>query len=873
MKTPLKLLVIEDRSADFRPLERQLVQHGLEAECHLVASGPDLDAALGNAWDVALFNHSEPDMDYRHILAKIHARWPSLPVLFIFGNLAEEIAVEMLQLGVWDFIPKDHLARLVPAIRRALHEVDQQHALKATEQALRKSEHRLRLVQEAAHVAICDWNVQTGGLDWTEEMESIYGYAPGTFLGNYEAFRDRVHPDDLADVERQLDEAVAAHLSFDFEFRLLLPSGTVRWVNYIGAANYDEHGVPSHIHGIQMDITDRKQAELALAEREIQYQAVIETAADGFWMLDEQGCILAINDAYARRSGYSREELLTMKITDLEALESPEEVRAHIEHVQRDGSDLFETLHRTKDGEVWPAEVKASYWAAAGGRFFGFLRDITERKRTEAALQESEARFRATFEQAAVGIAHVAPDGRWLRMNRRLCEIVGYSQEELLVRTFQDITLAADLGTDLEYVRRMLADEIPIYSMEKRYLRKDGGLVWINLTVALVRRGDGRPDYFISVIEDIQRRKEAELALAERETQYRAVIETTADGFWMLDEQGRILAVNDAYVRRSGYSREELLSMRISELDANESPEEIHAHIEQIRRDGSDLFETRHRTKDGEVWPAEVNASYWATAGDRFFGFMRDITERKRTEAELRALHTEMEQLMRFHVAGQTVAAITHELNQPLNAVTSYTEAALRLLRAGNPQPDKLKHALESSAQQAQRAGRVARNLLAFMKQGDVQTEPVDINKIVRGAMSRIEANIYGAFQVRLELEPYLAKVRANRLQVEKVLVNLIENGIEAMRDAGVNPLAITITVRACTDGSMAQVTVCDRGPGVDAQTLHRIFDPFFTTKPKGLGMGLSISLAIIEAHGGRLWVDSESASGSSFHFTLPFAA
>jgi signal transduction histidine kinase len=251
---------------------------------------------------------------------------------------------------------------------------------------------------------------------------------------------------------------------------------------------------------------------------------------------------------------------------------------------------------------------------------------------------------------------------------------------------------------------------------------------------------------------------------------------------------------------------------------------------------------------------------------------LSDITERKRSEAALQAMRAEMEQLMRFHVASQTVSALAHELNQPLNAVTSYAEAALRLLRAGNPQPERLLHAIESSTQQAQRAGQVVRELLAFMKQGEVQTEPVDLNDLVRQVLDRIDADGYGGFQTRLELEPGLAPVTANRLQLEKVLVNLIENGVEAMRDAGISIHAITITVRTNPEGPMAQVTVHDSGPGIDPQTLHRIFDPFFTTKPKGLGMGLAISRAIIELHGGQLWVESEPGSGASFHFTLPFA-
>src|SRR3972149_260072 len=136
-------------------------------------------------------------------------------------------------------------------------------------------------------------------------------------------------------------------------------------------------------------------------------------------------------------------------------------------------------------------------------------------ERPDAALAESEARFRATFEQAAVGLAHVAPDGRWLRANQKLCEIVGYSPEELLQRTFQDITHPDDLDTDLGQVQQVLSGQIPTYSREKRYLHRDGAIVWVNLTVSLLRRQDQSPDYFVSVVEDITARKLAEDRLRE----------------------------------------------------------------------------------------------------------------------------------------------------------------------------------------------------------------------------------------------------------------------------------------------------------------------------------------------------------------------
>ena len=563
-------------------------------------------------------------------------------------------------------------------------------------------------------------------------------------------FSTLIHPDDretnLLDIEELKSGKVP---DFILENRYLRKDGRVVWAQKFVSLLPDEKGKPAHILALINDITERKHVEMALAEREAQYRAVIETAADGFWMLDDQGRILASNEAYARKSGYTQEELLGMSIATLEAAEIPEEVARHVARVRQNGSDLFETWHRTKAGERWPVEVNTSYWPRAG-RLFAFLRDISERRQAAQALQESEARFRSTFEQAAVGIAHVAPDGRWLRINRKLCDIVGYTQEELLTKRFQDISYPDEVEDHLSRMKQMLAGELSTLTLEKRYLHKNGSTIWINLTVALTRTPDGVPDYFISVIED--------------------------------------------------------------------------------------------------------------------------ISERKCTEAALHALYAEMEQLTHFQIANQTAAAFAHELNQPLNAVASYSEAALRLLRAGNPRPDRLNHAIESSAQQAQRAGRVVREFLDFMNQKEVSTEALSLNSIVLKVLARVEADGFNRASFDLDLDPELPPVRGNRLQVEKVLINLIENSIEAMHDASLSSRPIAVMVRTAADEALAQVTVTDSGPGIDKQTLHRIFDPFFTTQPKGLGMGLAISRTIIESHGGQLWVDSQPGAGASFHFTLPFA-
>lgn len=362
------------------------------------------------------------------------------------------------------------------------------------------------------------------------------------------------------------------------------------------------------------------------------------------------------------------------------------------------------------------------------------------------------------------------------------------------------------------------------------------------------------------------------------ETQLRKlsrVIEQTASTVVITDAEGVIEYVNPRFTETSGYAAAEVIGRRPSVLKSGHTTEAEYAVLWRTIRAGEVWHgEFHNRRRDGTL--------YWEAAtitpirdGDgrvtHFAGIKDDVTERKEMEAALKEMQVEAEQLMERHVASQTAAAIAHELNQPLIAVASYAEAALRLLRSGNPPPDKLRHAIEGSARQAQRAGQVVRELLAFMEVGEVRTEPVDLNDLVRTVLAQVETNVADGFRAQITLEPGLPPVCANRLQVEKVLANLVQNGHEAMRDAGIGPHPMIVTVRTGADGGMAQVTVRDSGPGIDEQAMRRIFDPFFTTKQHGIGMGLAISRAIIEAHGGQLWLEPDMGPGATFHFTLPF--
>ena len=301
--------------------------------------------------------------------------------------------------------------------------------------------------------------------------------------------------------------------SFNFERRYVHKDGHVVWGAVTASLLRSPEGIPWYFIEHIQDITDNKLSQASLIASETRFRRLFEAARDGILLVDaETGKITDVNPFLEEILGRSREEFLQQKLWDIGLFEDVEMCKRTFERLQEDGYVRYENLPlRHKSGNHIEVEFVSNVYEVSGKKVIQCnVRDITERKQAAKALQESEERFRLTFDQAAVGIAHVSPDGQLLRVNQKFCDIVGYSSEELLAKKFQDITYPGDLEVDLAHVHRMLAGEIQTYLMEKRYVRKDGSLVWINLTDALARHSSGEPKYFISVVQDITERKHLE---------------------------------------------------------------------------------------------------------------------------------------------------------------------------------------------------------------------------------------------------------------------------------------------------------------------------------------------------------------------------
>ena len=514
MSPPLRILFVEDSEADTRLLVRELHAVGYDLSWERVETLDAMHEALAReSWDMILADYAMPHFSGDAALALAREMQPEVPFLIVSGVIIEEKAIVMLKAGARDVIYKGNLARLIPAVQRELQEQKIRRARRRAEDALRESEERFRVMADGAPAIMWVTDTTGGVVFVNRQYRDFFGVTLEQVSGGQ--WQPLVCPDDATVYLDTFRCAVRDHGPFKAEARVMRADGEWRWVASHGEPRFAPNGDFLGHGGISLDITERKEEE----ERSRIYDAALQQALDAIIITDAEldapgPHILMVNAAFTEITGYAPEEVVgnTPRI-----LQGPKTERAVLDRLREQltrGEAFFgSTINYRKDGSEFVMEWRISPIRDARGAITHFVatqRDITARKQSEVALRESEARFASAFQYAAIGMALVAPDGRWLKVNQSLCAIVGYAEAELLTKTFQDITHPEDLDTDLTYVHQLLTGEITTYQMEKRYVHKMGHVVWVLLSVSLVKDSQDAPQYFISQIDDITARKQAE---------------------------------------------------------------------------------------------------------------------------------------------------------------------------------------------------------------------------------------------------------------------------------------------------------------------------------------------------------------------------
>ena len=352
------------------------------------------------------------------------------------------------------------------------------------------------------------------------------------------------------------------------------------------------------------------------------------------------------------------------------------------------------------------------------------------------------------------------------------------------------------------------------------------------------------------------------------------LFEQAPEAIMLLDLEARAVRINEEFSRLFGYTPQEIVGRQgMDMIVPAELQEQAIRSRQSLARGERVSLETIRKRKDGSLFSVSELAVPIIFGGERISDYVifRDISESKKAAEALQRAQAELAHLSRVTTMGELVASIAHEVNQPIAGVVTNGGAAVRWLSLNPPDMEEVREALQRMIQDANRAGAVIKRIRAFLEKNPPQQVRLDLNEVIRGVLFLTERELRsGGIVLRTELAAELPSVLGDRVQLQQVMLNLIMNGIDAMSEITDPPRELFI--KSSLDSDSVLVQVRDSGTGLDTEKVDRVFEPFFTTKPQGLGMGLSISRSIIEAHGGRLWVDSRSSPGADFRFTVPTA-
>ncbi len=778
----------------------------------------------------------------------------------------------------------------------------------AAQRALAASEAFMRATLDSlpAGIAIVDeaGTIVTVNRAWRGFAATNAGTVTGTCEGaNYLDACDRAAGEDEVD-GRAMAEGIRQLLSgqggeFGHEYACHSPTEQ-RW--FVARASRMVGAGLSRVVVVHVDVTERRLAEVTVRTLSQRLNHFLELSPSiNYALRIDAGRIIPewISANVVPLLGYTVDQALRPEwwMTHLHPDDRQAAWQQRVENVLCDGDTQSEYRFRRADGSwLWVSDQMRIERDTEGSpvRLIGSWTDITERHAVQEALAQGEARFRATFDQAAVGITHLALDGRWIEVNKRMCRIVGYSRDELLTRSFQDITYPDDLDRDLDLKKKLVAGESANYTLEKRYIHKDGHLVWINLTVALVRQADGRPDYTVAVIEDISERKQVE----ERLHRLSQAVEQSSDSVVITDAEGCIEYVNKAFTDVSGFERGEVIGANPRILQSGNTPHETYEAMWTVLRAGRPWRgELHNRRKNGTEYLEAVVISPIRQSDGRVTHYVAakaDITEKKRNERELETYRGHLEEIVtqrtvqleqarvQADAANQAKSAflanMSHEIRTPMNGVLGMIEV---LERSGltEPQAEMVRTARESG-----------RTLLGIID------DILDISKIEAGRMhielapmsvadvaeavcdSLVPAAARQDVSLSVFVDPTIPeRVLSDPLRLRQVLFNLLGNAIKfgggkAERRGRVS-LRVTVAQAAPLRLAFA---VTDNGIGMSEEAVARLFTPFTqaeastTRRFGGTGLGLTICKRLADLMGGEIAVSSRRGEGSTFTLTLP---
>ena len=672
---------------------------------------------------------------------------------------------------------------------------------------------------------------------------------------------ESLFPLEAAEEQRsQIARVFATGQSVNHTLRMPLPHG-VLWLDVTLAPLRGPGTFPEDVMGIARDVTATHDADEL-------YQTIIRSALDGFRLTDIEGRLLDVNDAYVEMSGYSRSELLTMRVSELEVGESGERIPLRSPDIVESGRNRHESKLRRKDGSFLSVDVAAHALPTRGGKVVAFLRGISASKEADTALRASETRYRRLFESAKDGILIVdVEDGRVVDVNPFLTDLLGYSYADVLGKTlwdlgpFQNIIASQEAFSQLLERKYIRFDNMPLETCDGRRLAVE--------FVSNVYEVEGTSVVQCN-IRDITERNRA----ATEHARLVLAIEQTSDMIVVTDAQARIQYVNPAFEAITGYQRADIIGVNPRILNNGVLEERFYEDLWGTISSGktwSGRFVNKKR--DGTLFTSDATVS---PVRDKSGVIQSYVSVARDTTQEL-SLEQQLFGAQKMESIGRLAGGVAHDFNNLLCVILSYARFAMEAAGDNTPLMEDLEEIMKAS----ERAAALTRQLLAFSRKQLLQPLVLDLNEIALGVEKMLRRIVGEDVDLVIALAPKLGMVMADPNQIEQVLMNLAVNARDAMPEGGkltIGTANVELDAEYCAQhpevapGSYVAVSVSDSGVGMNQHTAAQIFDPFFTTKTrdKGTGLGLSTAYGIIKQSGGSISVYSEPGHGTTFKVYLP---
>ena len=688
-----------------------------------------------------------------------------------------------------------------------------------------------------------------------------------------------IHPDDVRRVAEEWNAGLSTGKPFATEARMRRADGQYHWFLIRKAlAIPPNQGDDTSLRTLIVceDIDERKQAEARLHQSETQLQAFFEDSPSMIFLKDREGRYLYANREFKRVRRITEQQINGKTDNELFPAEQASVFQASDRQVLEAGVPIeYEHVTVQNDGQHTSIVQKFPLFNPDGEIYAigGIVRDITERKREEMARRYIEESHRLIVETASDVVVTMDETGAIRSANPSTAKIFGYESAELIGKPLTVLMPEFMRKLHDNGFRRYLATgqrHINWQGTELTAMRKNGEEFPVEISFGELTR-DGHK-VFTGFIRDISARKHAEEKLRASERTLRELTETIPQMLWSAEADGAVDYCNQRVLDYTGLSAEQVKGAGWMKT--------VHQNdIEKMARAWSGAVLSGQPFQHEFRCLREADGVYrWCISRAlplrdqngrilKWFGTVVDLHDWKEAQQALQMTQAELARVSRLTTMGELAASIAHEVNQPLTAVTNNSSACLRLLAKGSLDPEVLRRALEEIVADATRASAVISRIRAYIKKAPTEMCELDMNSVIQEVLALAGHELQNnQVLVDCHLAETLPHVRADRVQLQQVLLNLVKNGIEAM--TGPQPRTLSLESRTDESGNVL-VAVRDSGTGLGVE-VDRLFTPFFTTKGNGMGMGLPISRSLIDSHGGRLWATSNSPNGAVFSFTLP---